>query len=142
MLLAMACDFRLMTSGKGWMSMNELLIGLPVQQGSASVIRAKTPATLWRDIFLGKRWTSVEAKEAGIIDEVVDTSSDADAVMKRAVELAVAEGPKTAQGTWGSIKDGLYFWVGDLLRNNPPSRYPDEEATAFFDRLERRKANL
>lgn len=142
MLLALCCDYRLMGSGKGWMSMNELLIGLPVQQGSASIIRAKCRPELWRDIFLGKRYTSAEAKAAGFVEEEVDVSSGADALLKRAIELGESEGPKAALGTWGSIKEGLYSWVGVLLRDNPPSRFPDEEETALFDRLERKKANL
>lgn len=142
MLLALACDFRLMSSGKGWMSMNELLIGVPLQQGTAALLGSKIPPQLLRDVMLGKRWTSQEAKAAGFLDEVVDTSADAGALMRRAVEFAEAESPKVALETWGGIKEGLYGWVGERLRNNPPSMYPKDQATLLFDRMEGRKANL
>lgn len=142
MLLALACDFRIMGTKSGWMSMNELLIGLPLQTGSGAVLRAKLTPNVLRDVMLGKRWTAVEARDAGFVDEVVDSVADPGAVTGRAIELAEEYLPKVALGTWGSIKNGMYHWVGETLLTNPPAVYPEQESVAFFDRLERRKANL
>ncbi|CAK9783660.1 ClpP/crotonase [Cutaneotrichosporon oleaginosum] len=143
MLLALACDFRIMGSKSGWISMNELLIGLPLQTGSGAILRSKiTDANTLRDVMLGKRWTALEAADAGLIDEVVDNVADPGAVTGRAIELAEEHLPKVALGTWGSIKKGLYNWVGETLLTNPPAVHPEQESIAFFDRLEREKAKL
>ncbi|BEI82254.1 hypothetical protein CcaverHIS002_0301220 [Cutaneotrichosporon cavernicola] len=142
MLLALTCDFRIMGTKSGWMSMNELLIGLPLQTGSGAVLRAKLTPNVLRDTMMGKRWTAHEAHAAGFVDETVSNEEDPAAVTGRAIEVAQEHLPKVAMGAWGQIKKGLYSWVGDTMLTNPPGLYPKEEGVAFFDRLERRKANL
>ncbi|GMK58081.1 hypothetical protein CspeluHIS016_0501130 [Cutaneotrichosporon spelunceum] len=142
MLLALACDFRVMGTKAGWMSMNELLIGLPLQTGSGAILRAKLTPNVLRDTMMGKRWTAHEAQVAGFVDETVSNEEDPAAVTGRAIEIAQEQLPKVAMGAWGGIKRGLYSWVTEELRTNGPAMQPEHEHIEFVDRLERRKANL
>jgi enoyl-CoA hydratase/carnithine racemase len=128
---------------KGWMSMNELLIGLPLQYGSSAILRAKiTDAKVLRDTILGKRWTAQEAHAAGFVDEVVDNLADPGAVTGRAIELAEEQLPKARLGAWGGVKNGVYGWVYEQLLTNPPAIQPEAEKIAFLTRMEREKGKL
>lgn len=103
-LLAMCCDFRIMGTGKAWISMNEVFAGMPLSYAVAAIVSTRVDKRLYRDITLGKRWTAYEARDVGIIDEVVDNSVDSRAVIDRAVALGEEKAPLVASGAWDSIK--------------------------------------
>lgn len=107
----MSCDYRVMTDGKGWMSMNENLIGLPLPSNVCRLLFARCHPNVMRDICLGKRWTSQEALPAGLIDDIRPYGQP---VVDRAVEIAEAEGYRSAKGSLGLIKvsERVKEWLG------------------------------
>ena len=123
MVLALCCDFRVMTSGKGLLCMNEVTplpllyhetrdrrltgkisFSSPLPNSFAAFLRLRIPhPPHLRDTLLGRRWTQAQALDAGIIDEIVEATG-AEAVVSRAVEIGQREGVKAAPGPWGMIK--------------------------------------
>lgn len=119
MVLALACDHRVITSGKGLMCMNEvsetssrgscsstsddlqLVFGSPIPNSFGAILRLRMPyGNHLRDTMLAKRWTQKDLLEAHLVDLVVEQ----DQVVSKAVELGVSEGAKVAGGAWGQIK--------------------------------------
>ncbi|RSH82391.1 uncharacterized protein EHS24_007359 [Apiotrichum porosum] len=135
-LLAMCCDFRIMGTGKAWISMNEVFAGMPLSYAVAAIVSTRVDKRLYRDITLGKRWTAYEARDVGIIDEVVDNSVDSRAVIDRAVALGEEKAPLVASGAWDSIKISEHGESGKLPLN------PEEQAKRFWGKMEKKKAYL
>ena len=124
MVLAMACDYRVMTDGSkrnAWMCMNEVcpisflhsefkLISAQIHFGPAlpvaftALTRSKFPdGRLGRRIFLeGHRFTPTEALEAGLVDHIV--GGDTEAVLTKAIELAASIEHLPQFGSYGVIK--------------------------------------
>ncbi|WVQ77176.1 hypothetical protein IAR50_006859 [Cryptococcus sp. DSM 104548] len=101
MILALACDHRIMTSGKGVLSMNEITLGTTLPSSFASVLSTAFPSPRdLRDTLIGKRWVQSELLRVGLIDEVCGPGE----LLKRSVEIGEQEGPKVALGNWGRIK--------------------------------------
>ena len=120
MVLALACDHRVITSGKGLMCMNEvsetlssvsyssstsddlqLVFGSPIPNSFGAILRLRMPyGNHLRDTMLAKRWTQKDLLEAHLVDLVVEQ----DQVVSKAVELGVSEGAKVGAGAWGQIK--------------------------------------
>jgi enoyl-CoA hydratase/carnithine racemase len=103
-IVALACDYRVMTDGakrNTWMCMNEVDFGAPWPVSFAAVARAKVSAV--RSFALeGQRFTPSEARDAGLVDEIV--SGGTQGVLKRAREIAEGKAPKAREGVWGVIK--------------------------------------
>ncbi|KZT29700.1 ClpP/crotonase [Neolentinus lepideus HHB14362 ss-1] len=111
MMLTLACDYRVMTDGSkknAWMSMNEVHFGAPWPHSFASLFRAKVAsAQLQRKIALeGYRFTPPEARDAGLVDHLVQGNTAA--VLKAAQELADRVAPLAKTGVFGLIKTDLY----------------------------------
>jgi enoyl-CoA hydratase/carnithine racemase len=84
-MLALACDFRVMRSDRGFFCIPEIDLGLPLHPGMASLIQARLPKlTAHEAIVTGKRYGAADALERGIVDHV---TSAVDLVAK-AVSLA------------------------------------------------------
>lgn len=117
MILAMACDYRLMRDDRGFMAMNEIHLPSSIPQSMVEVIKAKVGGddTLRREILIqGKRFTSVEAKQRGLIDRLVmvelkqDTEPD-QILMYQAREMALEKAHPWGKGPFlRVIKQGLY----------------------------------
>jgi Delta3-Delta2-enoyl-CoA isomerase len=103
-IVALACDYRIMTDGaerRAWMCMNEVDFGAAWPVSFAALVRAKVSAI--RSLALeGHRFTPPEARDAGLVDEIV--SGGTLGVLKRAREIAEEKAPKARQGVWGVIK--------------------------------------
>jgi len=106
--LALACDYRVMTSGNAWCCMNEVHFGAPLPATATAILRAKIPdpARLRKCALEGHRFTAQECLSYDIVDELADGGSEA--VLATAMELAdkVKAGAKT--GVWGLIKEEIY----------------------------------
>ncbi|WVO17729.1 hypothetical protein L204_105427 [Cryptococcus depauperatus] len=108
MILALCCDYRIMTSGIGFMCMSELTFGAPLPHSFSSMLVSRIPHPQHlRDTLLARRWTQKELINIGLIDEVVEQQQ----VISRAVEYGAKEGIKVASGSWGLIKVGTVMTV-------------------------------
>ncbi|KAL5526411.1 hypothetical protein ACEPAF_8134 [Sanghuangporus sanghuang] len=112
LILALACDYRVMTDGKerrAWCCMNEVHFGAPWPLSLAAVARTKvSDARVLRKLALeGHRFTPKEALDSGIIDAIAEGSStDAVLAVARIVARERADNAKT--GVWGLIKRDIY----------------------------------
>jgi len=111
MLLALTCDYRVMTDGSkrnAWMCMNEVHFGAVWPLSFAALLRAKFgDHRLQRKMALeGHRFTPAEALEAGIVDHVA--AGGTKGVLAKAEEVATIKGPLATGGVWGLIKRDVY----------------------------------
>jgi len=84
-MLALACDFRVMRADRGFFCIPEIDLGLPLHPGMASIIQARlSKKTAHEAIVTGRRYSGVEAREAGIVDHSVPEVD----VLSKAVALA------------------------------------------------------
>ena len=87
-MLATACDFRLMASGKGKISLNEITFGAPVFGGSAEMLRFCVGSRNAQSIlYSGAMYSAEEAFELGLVDQVSSEDGLADDARKVAQEL-------------------------------------------------------
>ena len=109
--MSLACDYRVMTDGtkrNAWMCMNEIDFGAPWPVSFAAIVRAKVSTTAIRGFVVeGHRFTPPEARDVGLVDEIVVGGSRG--VLKRAQEIAQEKAPKAREGVWGLIKVRLPF---------------------------------
>ncbi|UKZ81836.1 hypothetical protein TrVFT333_009612 [Trichoderma virens FT-333] len=111
LMLAMAHDYRLAPSPKGFLCLNEVLFGAPLQPPMASLFRAKLPSNaIFRKVALeGHRFTGQEAVDNGIADGLC--AGGLDDALKFIAERNLLEKPKA--GVYGTIKAEIYK---DLVR--------------------------
>ncbi|MCC7012459.1 MAG: enoyl-CoA hydratase/isomerase family protein [Planctomycetes bacterium] len=85
MILACACDVRVMANGKGRMGVTELSVGVPFPWLALEILRLSTPVEHLQELlYLGQTYTPAESLARGLVDEVVE----ADKLAARALELA------------------------------------------------------
>jgi enoyl-CoA hydratase/carnithine racemase len=71
-MLALACDFRVMRSDRGFFCIPEIDLGLPLSPGMAALIQARLPKLAAHEaIVTGKRYGGEEALARGIVDFAV-----------------------------------------------------------------------
>ncbi|KAL7792813.1 ClpP/crotonase-like domain-containing protein [Trichoderma afarasin] len=111
LMLAIAHDYRLAPSPKGFLCLNEVLFGAALQPPMASLFRAKLPSNaIFRKVALeGHRFTGAEAVADGLADGLCPNGVE-DAI-KFIVERNLLEKPK--KGVYGTIKAEIYK---DLVR--------------------------
>jgi len=122
MMLALACDYRVMTDGSkrnAWMSMNEIHFGSPWPLSFIALLRAKvSDPRLHRKIALeGHRFTPQEALQGGFLDHIVQGNTAA--VLAKAEEVAEVVGSLAMGGVWGIIKSGLHHDTLDVMARDP-----------------------
>ncbi|WP_372714843.1 enoyl-CoA hydratase/isomerase family protein [Ilyobacter sp.] len=133
-MLAMACDYRIMASGKSKISLNELTFGATVLAGSVEMLRFIVGnANSSKILYSGKMYSSQEAKEMGLIDEVAeledltsislekakdlgDRSSEAFHSIKKLIRKPVAEEMKKREIE--SIKEFVEIWYSSSTQEN------------------------
>ena len=85
LFLALACDFRIMRTEKGYLCWPELNLGMRLAKGFAELSKSKmSPATLREGVLTGKRYGSKDAIKAGI----VDSECPMEQLESRAMEIA------------------------------------------------------
>ncbi|WVF70661.1 hypothetical protein IAT40_005454 [Kwoniella sp. CBS 6097] len=146
MILALSCDYRIMTSGKGYLCMNELAFGSPLPNSFNALLALRIPNPKeQRDTLMARRWTQPELLKMGLLDEIVEPGSDS--LDKKALEIAVKEGGRIAAGSWGAIKRGLFHPVLEASQSYRKLNLPPQEEKEFHDRVgrssgEKEKAKL
>lgn len=109
--LALSCDYRLMREDRGWFSISEVDVGVPIPAPMMGILRGKLSANTARDaVFTGKRYTADEAVAAGI----ADGEASMDELLEQAKSMATQLGTKepgifkTLKQTWfGSMAEAL-----------------------------------
>ena len=109
--LALSCDYRLMREDRGWFSVSEVDVGVPVPAPMMGILQGKLPANTARDALLtGKRYTADEAIVAGIADGKASAESLLDEAKALASQLGTKESGifRTLKQTWfGSMAEAL-----------------------------------
>ncbi len=86
-LLSCGFDYRVMRVDRGFWCMNELDIGLPLDEKLLAILAARLGrATLLEAILTARRYGGAEALSAGIVEETAEES----ALLERAIEVAAA----------------------------------------------------
>ena len=117
-MLALACDFRIMVTGKAKISLNEITFGSSVFVGSVEMLRycagSKNAQTI---LYSGAMYGANEARELGMIDQV---SSD-ETLLSEAKAIAIDF----------NQKDYVAFKIIKLLLRNPIAKemIPREKAS-------------
>ena len=84
-MLATACDFRIMASGKGKIALNEITFGAPVFAGSAEMLRFCVGSRNAQSIlYSGAMYSAEEACGLGLVDQV----SSEDTLLEDAINVA------------------------------------------------------
>lgn len=103
-MLALAHDFRVMRSDRGYFCFPEVDIRIPFTPGMAALIQAKlTPQATVASMTTGRRFGGGDAASMGIVDSVADEG----AVTTAAVEILRPLNGKD-QGTLGAIKQTMF----------------------------------
>ncbi|KAK7454460.1 hypothetical protein VKT23_011216 [Stygiomarasmius scandens] len=118
-MLAMACDYRVMTDGSKrntWLCMNEVHFGAGWPTSFGGILTTKFGSgQLQRKIALeGHRFTPQEALGAGLVDHLVQ--GDTKAVLAKAEEVADQWAGNAKGGVWGIIKMEIYRDVLDTIK--------------------------
>ena len=88
-MLATACDFRLMVTGKARISLNEITFGAPVPAGSVEMLKYCAGSRNAQSIlYSGAMYSAEEAFELGLVDQVSSEDALAEDARKVAQELA------------------------------------------------------
>lgn len=103
-LLAMAHDYRVMRTERGFFCFPEVNIGIAFTPGMAALVQAKLTAAQARDAMLtAQHFGGEQAVEAGLVDDAVASEQ----LLERAVELASANLPRHPR-TLGTVKEIMY----------------------------------
>jgi enoyl-CoA hydratase/carnithine racemase len=119
-MLAMAHDWRLMRSDRGYLCFPEVDIKIPFTPGMAALIQAKlTPQAAILAMSTGQRFGAAAAVAAGLVDGSVDSTVDstpdeADLLTTAIARVAPLAGKDAA--TLGAIKATMFTGAADQLR--------------------------
>ena len=109
--MALSCDYRIMREDRGWFSVSEVDVGVPIPPAMMGILQGKLPANTARDALLtGKRYTADEAIVAGIADGKAPMEELMEQAKALASQLATKEPGifKTLKQTWfGPMADAL-----------------------------------
>ncbi|MBT4855365.1 MAG: enoyl-CoA hydratase/isomerase family protein [Halieaceae bacterium] len=109
--LALSCDYRIMRQDRGWFSVSEVDVGVPIPPAMMGILRAKLPASTTRDAVLtGKRYAADEAMVAGI----ADGQASAEELLTQAKAMARELGTKEP-GIFSTLKTTLFGPTADAL---------------------------
>jgi enoyl-CoA hydratase/carnithine racemase len=111
-MLAMAHDFRVMRSDRGYFCFPEADINIPFTPGMAALIQGKlTPAAAVASMTTGRRFGGADALSFGLVDEIAPEGD----VVKVASERVSALAGKD-RGTLGAIKATMFAPAVTALR--------------------------
>jgi len=110
-MLALACDYRVMRTERGFFCLPEVDINIPFSAGMSSLIQSKlSPRTALDAMATGRRYDAPSALDAGIVDAICDVEDLAQQAQAMVVELAGKN-----RGTLGTIKSTMYSHVTAAL---------------------------
>lgn len=116
-MLAMAHDFRVMRSDRGYLCFPEVDIHIPFTPGMAALIQAKlTPQAALESMTTGRRYGGPDALAAGIVDA---TAPEAD--LPAAAGALVQHLAGKDRATLSTIKSTMFAGAVDALRRTDGS---------------------
>jgi enoyl-CoA hydratase/carnithine racemase len=105
--LAVAHDFRVMRTDRGYFCMPEIDMRVPLHPGMTAILQARLPKQAVHEVIAtGKRYSAEEARARGIVEEALPELE----VLPRAVALAAGLAAK-AHPVMSTLKRGLYAQV-------------------------------
>lgn len=105
-MLAMYHDYRIQNPDKGFLCINELEFGVPLQTPMMSIFREKLPATTFRNVVLeSQRFGGKASLQAGIVDGLGGLDEVIGLIRSRKL-LNKAE-----TGIYGTMKEEIYARV-------------------------------
>jgi 3,2-trans-enoyl-CoA isomerase len=88
-MLAIACDYRLMTSGKAKIALNEITFGSTLPAGSVEMLRyCVGHGNAQKILYSGAMYSAEEARQLGLVDQVCPPEALLDTAKQRAKDLA------------------------------------------------------
>lgn len=106
-MLALACDYRVMRTERGFFCLPEVDINIPFSVGMSSLIQSKlTPRAALDAMATGFRYDAQAALDAGIVDAICDVDQLNETAQAKVAHLA---GKNCA--TLGAIKSTMYSGV-------------------------------
>lgn len=122
---ALAHDYRVMRSDRGYFCMPEINMGMPLHPGMTALIQARLPHQSAHEVIAaGKRYPAEEALARGI----VDAAAPEDQVVAQAVELAAPLAEK-AHPIMSKLKSDMYPTALERLGVDPKSVLRKENAS-------------
>ncbi|KAJ9607074.1 hypothetical protein H2200_008146 [Cladophialophora chaetospira] len=101
---SLSCDYRIMNSKRGFISMPPVNLGLHFD-GIGSLPRLKLGPKIARKMLLeAHKWTGAEALKDGIVDEIAEPEK----MRERAVEFAKTVAPRATMGVYGLLRSELW----------------------------------
>ncbi|BBZ45526.1 enoyl-CoA hydratase-related protein [Mycobacterium parmense] len=111
-MLAIAHDYRVMRSDRGYFCFPEADINIPFTPGMAALIQAKlTPQTAVASMTTARRFAGSDAQAAGLVDDTASEQELVQAAVDR-IRPLVGKDP----GTLGAIKSTMYASVITALQ--------------------------
>ncbi len=111
-MIAIACDYRLMVSGKARISLNELTFGSTVFAGSVEMLRFLIGGRNAESaLYTGAMYSAEEAKELGLIHEVASKENLRDSAQRIAEDFT-----KRDSRAFGSMKTLIRKQAGEEMK--------------------------
>ncbi|KAJ5189962.1 Crotonase core [Penicillium cf. griseofulvum] len=105
-MLAMYHDYRIMNPDRGFLCVNELEFGVPLQTPMMAIFREKlTPVTFRSVVLEAHRFGGRNALQAGIVDAVGGAEETLALIQTRKLQT------KAATGIYGTMKEEMYARV-------------------------------
>lgn len=102
-MLAMYHDYRIQNPSRGFLCINELDFGVPLQAPMMTIFREKLTPPTFRDVVLGaKRFPGPEALHRGIVDGVGELEEAVKFIKERGLQT------KAETGIYGTMKEEMY----------------------------------
>ncbi|KAF9400144.1 hypothetical protein BGZ94_005538 [Podila epigama] len=113
-LMAMAHDYRVMRSDRGFMCMNEIDLPAPLPAGMSALLRYKMHPHVYRSVVLeARRYSGKDALANNLVDAIAE---GVEATFETAKKVAAKIAPKAKSGSiYGMIKEDMYPEVSSRL---------------------------
>ncbi|MEU5879607.1 enoyl-CoA hydratase/isomerase family protein [Spirillospora sp. NPDC047279] len=103
-MLALAHDFSVMRTDRGYFCLPEVDLGMSFTPGMSALIQSRLTAPVAHEAMIsGRRYAAEQARAAGIVQEVAPEAE----VLPKAVELAASLAPKNGKAV-GKIRRDMY----------------------------------
>ncbi|GAQ06288.1 enoyl-CoA delta isomerase 1, peroxisomal [Aspergillus lentulus] len=113
LMLAMYHDYRIQNPAKGFLCINELEFGVPLQSPMMSIFREKLTPSAFRDLILeARRFAGPQSLAVGLVDGVGGLEETLQLIRERGLQT------KAATGIYGTMKEEMYRHTLDILDNH------------------------